>query len=305
MQSLKFYFNHNHHEKVVRNNHDYFNGLLKSLQMRGFKVSLGVISEDTPYVAGLLEDYAILDKLLLDRENCITVRRAIYIPYWSYENAQYRDGFRLYKKRFNPNKIYEDEAQEFAAKIRKRNIGVKWPVEDFGEAVFIPLQGRLQDQRYGQSMSPLDMIRTVREHEPDRELLLSLHPGDDNSREALDALEAVCKEVDARVVDMPNSMLMRKSKYVATMNSSLGFEAMVWGLPVMLFADADFHHMAVNVKDYENISEAFEAIHGEVPDFSKYIKWYLDDNMISARKPNAIPRTIDYLKELGLPVQTF
>lgn len=299
MKNMSFHLTRYHFEMVMRDKHEYFGNLIEALKLHGMKVQIQRIEPDTAITAGLLDDYALLDHLHVDRDNILTIQRAGYVPYWSVEKGTSPEGFRLYSKSFSEDEVKKGSAKKFAAELRSRIIGAKKPIEERGDAVLAVVQERPSHQLKSGSYSQFDMFRKLREKEPNREIYLKLDDNVELTSRDEQALEEIAKEIDAQIDEDPVSLSMRRARYIATLNGALGFQGMVWGVPTLLFGKADYHHLQTSVDNFDNLDDAFEAVLGPVPHYDRYLKWYLDENMISARKNKAVPDTIKLMREWG------
>lgn len=303
MQRIAIYVESYHYNMIINGDHAYLGALRKNLLDQGFEVQLQEILPDTSHVAGLLDDYAIVENMYLEKENCVTLSRAHYVPFWDYEIGIEPKEFRLYHKTYDPSAIDESKAKIFANKLRLNNFGLDAPVGELGDAVLVRLQAGVNKLQPGQKMTTIDMLTTLRELFPNRQIIVhhdrDLHLKKQEEEQVVDLLD----NLDIDYVDEPISMLMRKARFIAVQNSGLAFDGLVWGIPSLLFADADFHHACVNFKDFANGKDAVEALEAFDFDFDKYLKWYLDDHMISAQKRDSIADTMRLLQEFGWPVK--
>jgi len=77
---------------------------------------------------------------------------------------------------------------------------------------------------------------------------------------------------------------------------------MVLGIPSILFARADFHHICPQVKQPSNAPAAFAQLLGPKPDFARYLYWFLELNCLHAGREDAEKRIAELLNTCGWPV---
>lgn len=299
MQRIAFYLSEYNFELFVRGKSNYLVGLGDALKEMGYNLNVQKILPDTHYIVGLIDEYAILDELPAKRENCYTLVKGRFEPYYSIEQARDESERRLFNRKFDASKIDAGEAEEFAKVLRRVNLGFDDRIAKRGEAIYVPLQVNFDRRKKGQSMSAIEMLRTIRENEPDRAIVTTLRKGYPYKAKDLASYQSITMELDLVNSDAPAHEILPQARYVATMNANTGFQALAWGVPSLLFADADYRQGAVNIADFEDAKDAFAAIEEKDPNADRFLKWYLDDNMIDTTRDDSIKRSLQYLAELG------
>ncbi|MFY0659669.1 MAG: hypothetical protein JXR15_04185 [Shimia sp.] len=146
------------------------------------------------------------------------------------------------------------------------------------------------------------MVEHVLAQEPDREIVVTLHPGEtysDEERDALDDMVAKYARLSLQVGGM--EALLPKCAYVVAMNSSVAFAGYFLKKPCVLFAGIDFHHIAANVERL-GIDGAFKAVRGMKPPYPQYLWLFLQQMSINAGRPEAEDKIRARLARLGWPV---
>ena len=225
----------------------------------------------------------------------LTFRRAYHYPFWQIENTAQRHEFDVAKSAFDPNQIEGKEAQRFYNFWRKRLFDLSGPVSNQG-FVYMPLQGRLLEQRSFQTCKPIEMIERCLERFEGRKIIATLHPNEVYSEAeltALEALEAKHATIELRMGQM-HEMLMGCA-CVVTQNSSVAFNAYFYGKPVVLFGQVDFHHIALSGEALPSS----EDITNHQPDYAGYVWWFWQDQCINAGRENAQDKIAARLRALG------
>lgn len=233
--------------------------------------------------------------------NTLVLRRAYEYPFWRIENTNERWNFDIAKARFDPDGIDPDQAAAFLRRRRKAIFGARAP-ERRG-FILMPLQGRITQHRSFQSMSPLDMIEATRKADPDRNILLRLHPNEDYPPEDLHALRAVIRDMPGVwLAKRPTMRLLAECDYVVTQNSGVAFRGFFAEKPAVVFAGIDFHHIAGSVPR-QGVDAAFRTVlQGPRPDFARYLWWFLHGTAIDATSDDAEGRILDRARRFGWPV---
>ena len=224
-------------------------------------------------------------------------RRTYYYPFWHIEPEPQRWRWPVASASFSPNQIDTDEARNFIHSLRKQNLPGISPVAP--SHVLIPLQRELLQARSFQTMSPLAMVEAVAK--TGKRAIATLHPNGDYSADELAALEALSARYPNLTVGGNSRELLAGAEYVATQNSAVAMDAYLLARPVVLFAQIDFHHIALNVADM-GVEKALDHAPEHKAHYAKYLFWLLREQAIDAMAPTAELRILDALKKGGWPI---
>ena len=228
----------------------------------------------------------------------LTLRKAYFFPFWRIEKSAKRWEWDIAKAPFKPSDIDPNKAKKFADYRRGLFLDGRAPMPSEG-IVYIPLQGRLLEQRSFQTQSPLDMIRTTLIHEEMRDVVVGLHPGETYLPEELAALRSlVDKEPRLQLSSLPAVELLQHCDYVVTQNSSVALMGYFFNKPAVLFAQIDFHHIAANVSEL-GAQEAIQSAPSMTPDFERYVFWFLRDTAIHGGQDDVEDRILDEVRQRG------
>ncbi len=230
-------------------------------------------------------------------EQTLVIRRAYAYPFWAIEASDKRWEWDVAKTRFNPEVVKVTKAQRFAR--NKRNKLFPDAVTSREGFVYIPLQGRISEQRSFQAASPLDMIEAVLSADKNRDVVIGMHPKESYSEGDITALEKIGQSHErVTVVSGQMEHYLPRCDYVVTQNSSAAFFGYFFHKPAVLFAKIDFHHIGANVHEL-GVEEALEQGPNLTPEFERYIWWYWQEQMINAGRPEAEAQIAERFRRQG------
>ncbi len=276
--------------------HPFFTATIAAFSENGFDVNL-IIDTDAARMASLDKNaYAMFHYKDPFHDHALDARSAYIGPFYKLESETYRQDFRTTGKKFRPAKIDGKLAQRFFRNWRENVIGQPTPAH-IG-AVFIPLQGKLTRCRVGQSMSPIEMIKTTLQHEQNRRIVIKKHPREDYSAAELHALDQVLQHPRAALVDGDLNDILAGCDYVVAQNSSVALKGLFHRKPGILFAHSEFHHAFQSVQ-YRPVAECFDRVLAHPPAYAKFLFWYLQRNCINTSREFVKDRIIAQCREFG------
>lgn len=224
-------------------------------------------------------------------------RRCYYYPYWHIESVPQRWRWPVAQAKFRPDQIDGPAARRFIHQLRQRVMPGISPEE--GRHVLIPLQGHLTEARSFQTMSPVDMVEAVARTA--KRCIATLHPNETYMPDELAALDALAHRFPNLTIGGNSRELLPGAEYVATQNSAVAMDAYLLTRPVVLFAQSDFHHIALNVADM-GADAALDYAPVHKADYAKYLYWLLREQAIDAMAPYAGERILKAMKKGGWPL---
>ncbi|MEO6301214.1 MAG: hypothetical protein ABIV25_05755 [Paracoccaceae bacterium] len=264
-----------------------FGRIATAVQSAGWRI---VLRNEYAPVEG--EGYHLVHNRAVTVPHTLCLRRSYIDPFYSIEDSNDRWNWDVATKPFTPT-----DGAEWFLKHWRDIVFAGHEIRE-GGYVFMPLQGKLDERRHFQAMSPLDMIAATLLAEPARRILATLHPSENYTVEDLDAL----KQFDGRfeVSTQPSLDLLAGCDYVVTQNSSLAFKGFFAKKPAVLFAQIDFHHIAGSVPKV-GINGAFAQL-SVPPTFASYLHWFLRVQAISAWSDDAPARILQRMRDHGWPI---
>jgi len=230
-------------------------------------------------------------------DRAMTMRPSYILPFWRIEKTGKRWETRVANARFDPGKVDPHKAKQFARYWRDRLFGGDATNTRREPFIYVPLQGRLTEHRSFQTTSPIAMLEATLAQNPSHRVVATLHPGETYltpDRDALDNLLARHSRLTVATGLSPK-VLLRDCDFVVTQNSSLAFEGFLFRKPCVLFAQIDFHHIAVNVSDHDH-TEAFRQVREVRPDYDAYLYWFLQMHSINAGRDDAKQRILEQVR---------
>lgn len=271
-----------------------------AVEAAGWKVTL----HPDPQRASMLDrdGYHMVVNQPVGRDACLTLRPCGWEPFWQIEATNDRWDWQTARLKFRADTVDETRAAAFAANWRKVLFG-EIDIET-GGGLLVPLQGKLLQRRHFQSESPLGMLQAVLERWPGRTVTATLHPREvytDDERLALAQLAATYPALRLSVGGT-NAALAR-CDLVVTQNSTVALKGYLLEKPAMLWARIDFHHIAASVPEL-GLDRAFAKVESdEVPDYARYMFWYLRQNALFAWSDGLQVAIRMRLAALGWPIK--
>ena len=279
--------------------HNFINLLIEELKNARFRVSFRDLSELYLHRDG----YALTHMKAPPVGKGATFRRSYHYPFWHLERTAERWHWDVAQANFDASTVPEGEAQQFYRFWRNRLFGAEADEAVRGDYIYVPLQGRLLQQRSFQSCSPIEMLRLCVEHNAGRDVVSTLHPKESYTAEELAALERLSAEhSQLRIGTGGMERHLLRCNHVVTQNSSAAFHGFYFGKPAVLFAEIDFHHIAIRATP-ATCAEAFDQAWKHEPDYARYLWWFLQRNAINAGRDTAPSLISQRFAELGWPMQ--
>lgn len=271
--------------------------LARAVEAQGWRILFERASPQAHDAAPPPGDYALLHMKPPRHPRTLTLRRAYHYPFWRIEPVAERWRFAVAQTPFDPRGVDGDQAAAFVRRLCKRVLPGLEPRR--GDHVLVPLQGHIRRARSFQSMSPVEMLdRVCRAGRP---VVATLHPSelyDDADHAALAALGRAHPNL---TIGGDTMALLRDCAFVATQNSAVAFDGMILGKPAVLFAQIDFHHVALNVAAM-GAEAALAAAATARPDTDRYLYWFLKQQAIDAQAPDAGERMLTAMRRGGWPI---
>jgi capsular polysaccharide biosynthesis protein len=300
-KQLGIYLDDGLRRDVSNGRHNFFGILIRAFEGRGFKVTLRPNTEEERLESEARDGYSLFHLETPFHDRALDVRLAYMYPFWRIEGVQWREDYRVAQKAFDPTEINEEEARKFTRFWRKKLLSNMGAASKHGSHVLVALQGRLQDQRHGQAMSPIAMIREVLAQDRFRQIVIKLHPKEPYTNQELAALEEFESNPRVEFGNGDIHTLIADCDYIVTQNSSTAFKGLLQNTPAVLFGESDFHHILESV-NRDGAARAFRNIQSKRMPYAKYFYWFLQMNMINAGRDGAAEKILNNCRELGWDV---
>lgn len=297
-QILRIYLEGEALPRARAGTHNFFRRLKDVVESRGWKVLIEESTLASRLAAPGREGYALYRMEEPTHPRALTCRRCYVGAFWNIEASAKRWEWPVARADFLLETIDPEDAARFVKNWKKRLYpgGIQALDEGF---VFVPLQGRLTEQRSFQAASPLAMLSEVLAR-IDLPVVATLHPNESYDEREIAALDALVDRHPRLSVRRGGSAdLLRRCRLVVTENSAMAFEGFFLEKPAILFALSDFHHIAASVPR-DGLEAAFAP--RPKPDFARYLYWFLKERAINAGHPECAAQILAALRRHGWPI---
>lgn len=227
--------------------------------------------------------------------------------YWYLDPLGHREAPTIAQAAYDPDKVDAEAANDLFRRLRRRFVRkseTSRPQPKAGQAdipdgaIAILLQFHKDHERpIGAVCSEVEMIRAVVAARGDRPVVIKRHPHGasvDVDREIADHTahpDVTC--VEANVHD-----ILSAAHVVCTYNSAAGFEAMLHRVPTLLFADADYHHGAIRVRDMADLPRLLVEAGTRSFNYPKYLHWFVNGHLFHPDQPDCAARIAEALNRV-------
>lgn len=275
----------------------FINRLRDILTPRGWQIEIQRSGVEARAAAPDQPGYALYHMERPTHARALTFRLAYHYPFWRIEPNAERWRWPVAQAKFRPGQVKRLPAEDFAARLRNRVLPGPDPVA--GDHVLIPLQGRISDHRSFQTASPLDMVAAVAR--TGRPCVATLHPKESYSDQDRAGLDRLAAQYPNLTLGGDTMALLRGCAFVATQNSAVAFDGYILGKPAVLFAQVDFHHIALNVAQI-GLDEALARAPDHQPAFARYLDWFLRQQSLDMMAEDHEEQMLAALRRGGWPV---
>lgn len=299
---LRIYLDDEDRKRAKKGEYNIMNRIRAAFESRGFRVDLVRNSAEERAKSATRRGYSLFHMEEPNHDRALTLRRAYFYPFWRIEPTAERWNWTIAKAEFAPDAVDPDAAAQFSAFWRAKILPDASMDAPRDGTVYVPLQGRLLERRRFQTEAPIDMLRQVLNHEPRRDVICGLHPNEVYLPQELDALKSlVDKSPRLQLSAAPMAQLLQRCDYVATENSSVALAGYFLHKPAVLFAQIDFHHIALSVADM-GAADAMKKAPKWTPDFDRYLYWFLKETAISGGSDEAEAQILTAVRSHGWQV---
>ena len=299
---LRFYLDPGLKSSAEAGRHNFINQVADVALAAGFRVEFKRDTETERMKSAMRRGYAMFHMADPFHDRALTMRRVYHYPFWAIERSARRWEWRVAQAPFDPDKVDRAAADSFTRYWRKRLFGETAADAGTTGMIYVPLQGRLDEQRGFQACTPLEMLAHTLERAEGRRVVATLHPKERYSLSELAELErmsAAHPRLELRTGGMDD--LLPRCDMVVTQNSSAAFNGFFFNKPAVLFGRSDFHHIAANVHEL-GVDGAFDAASHGQPDFAGYLWWFWQVMSINAGRPEAPEKIASAMRRAGWPV---
>lgn len=263
----------------------------EALEAQGWTAELRPLAEAARHPAGAP---ALIHRARPTHPGMLVFRRVCHPPFWTIDPAAERWRHAVAGATFDPDAVEAEAARAFVTRLRARVL--PGPPPRSGPHVLVPLQGRLTECRSFQTMAPVEMLARV--CTLGRPVMATRHPGLTSGPEEEAALALLVARHPNLTITDSSPEALRDCAFVATMNSTVGFDGLILNKPLVLFGQIDFHHIALNVAQM-GVQAALEAAPHHRPATARYVHWFLKQQAIDAAAADAPDRILAAMRKGG------
>ncbi len=293
---LYFYLGPRQRAQVAAREPKILTRIAEVAEAAGWQVVL--LPEEARHAATSIDGYHMVLNQAVPGPFCLSLRQCYMEPFWRIEAANDRWAWETARLHFDPKDVKSPYVQAFFNRWRGNLFGAR-PILQEG-FIFVPLQGKLLRHRHFQAMSPLEMLETVLTREV-RPVVATMHPGETYEPEEIEALQKLGQRHPHFTLSSAPSMdLLASCDMVVTQNSSMALKGCFAEKRAVLFADADFHHVAGSVPR-DGLAKAFD-ISRKKPPFAPYLFWFFKMHAITSWSDEVHAQIASRLRQHGWPV---
>lgn len=275
----------------------FLNRLMRLLMDRDWQVQIRWSGDRPRAQAADQPGYALYHMEQPTHDRALTFRLAYHYPFWRLERQAQRWRWPVARAAFDPALVPRRQADDFALRLRRRVLGDITPSR--GDHILVPLQGRLRQTRSFQVASPIDMLEQAAQ--TGRPTIATLHPKETLDEQDDKALAALAARYPNLTIGGNSAQLLPDCAFVVTQNSAVAFDGFILGKPAVLFAQSDFHHIALKAADL-GAERAIGQAMSHQPDFAGYLHWFLTCQSLDMMAPDADEHLLAAMRDGGWPV---
>ena len=286
----------------------FYRRLIEGLQARDHPVAL--ITHDRALVPEQVAGDAafhIVDHGAHRHPRLLNAGIAYVYPFWHLDPWGIRALSSIGAKPFDAASITPASARRFADRLRARLVvprKSRYPQPEAvteipagGIAVFLQVEAH---RGLGETchLTSRQMVRGLIARDDPRPIVIKPHPLDQDPATRR-FLARMAQDPRVTVTGANIHDILSCAAVAATINSAVGLEAMLHGVPVVLCGQADFHHAAVTVTTPAALSPAIAMAEATAWPHDAYVTWYFDRQCLNAGKPSLVD---DFLARITLQV---
>ncbi|MEM9853058.1 MAG: hypothetical protein AAF841_01280 [Pseudomonadota bacterium] len=285
--------------QAKRGKFNFINRVAAAVAPLGYHVAYGAEAERRR--SAFEPGFAIYHRVGPDHDRALTMRQVYHPPFWTIEASKERWEWAVSEAVFDPSEIDPDLAARFVDRWR-RKLFSDWANAQSAEPkghFYVPLQGRLLHHRSFQSCTPIEMLESTLHWAGGRAVIAALHPREFYAPSEMERLaELTAQNPNLALHEGQMHRFLPGAIATITQNSAAAFNGYFFGVPAVLFAEIDFHHIAVDAHKLGAL-DAFRALPSHHPDYDRYLYWFWQIRAINAGHESAERKIRDALARGG------
>ncbi|WP_415234254.1 hypothetical protein [Pseudorhodobacter sp.] len=287
----------------------YYVKLTEGLAARGHTVGLALHNRETLLAeVAASTNFHIVDHGAARHPRVLNTGIAYVYPFWNLDPWGIRALSSIAEKPFDPSSIDKEQAIAFTNRLRKRWViarksryeqpmqRVEVPADCI--AVFLQSEGH-RDVMETCHLDLRQLLKSLMARADPRAIIVKPHPRDHDptTRRFLNRIAG--RDARIRIVDANIHDILAKAAVCVTINSAVGIEAMMQGVPVVLCGKTDFHHCAVTVKTPAEMEAGLNRAIATPWPHDAFLYWYFGMNCMNAGKETLVDDFLDRVAGTG------
>jgi hypothetical protein len=276
----------------------YYVKLTEGLAARGYAVELALHDRDTLLAdVAASQNFHIVDHGNQRHPRVLNTGIAYVYPFWNLDPGGIRALSSISEKPFDPKAVAMDLATPFANRLRKRWVlnrksryeqpmrTAQIPADCI--AVFLQSEGH-RDVMETCYLDLRQMVKALMARNDPRPIVIKPHPRDYDPTTRRFLHRIAGRDPRIQIADANIHDILAQAAVCVTINSAVGIEAMMQGVPIVLCGQTDFHHCAVTVKTTTAMDAAIpQAMQTHWP-HDAFLYWYFGLNCLNAGKDTLV-----------------
>jgi hypothetical protein len=287
----------------------YYVKLAQGLRARGYKVELALHDRDSLLAAvSASRNFHIVDHGKLRHPRVLNTGIAYVYPFWNLDPWGIRALSSIAEKPFDLAGVDVGLAAPFAERLRKRWVAPRksryeQPVRAATVpsgciAVFLQSEGH-RDVMETCHLDLRQMVKSLLARDDPRAIVIKPHPRDHDPTTRRFLARVAGRDPRLHIMDANIHDILAQAVVCVTINSAVGIEAMMQGVPVVLCGQTDFHHCAVTVKNAADMDSAItKSIETSWP-HDAFLYWYFGMNCLNAGKDSLVDDFLERVAATG------
>jgi hypothetical protein len=287
----------------------YYVKLTEGLAARGHAVALALHDRETLLAeVAASHDFHIVDHGKLRHPRVLNTGIAYVYPFWNLDPWGIRALSSIAEKTFDPKAVDMAAAMGFANRLRKRWVLTRKSRYEQPQrhadipagciAVFLQSEGH-RDVMETCYLDLRQMVKALMARDDPRAIVIKPHPRDHDptTRRFLNRIAG--RDARIQIADANIHDILAQAAVCVTINSAVGIEAMMQGVPVVLCGQTDFHHCAVTVKTPAQMGPGIAQALATGWPHDAFLYWYFGLNCMNAGKETLVDDFLERVAATG------
>jgi hypothetical protein len=287
----------------------YYTKVITDLRQMGLRVDTVLHDRATTLAtAEATPGIHIVDHGSLRHPRLLNTGIAYIYPFWNLDPWGIRALSSIAALPFDASAVDAKAAADFTARLRKRLVQPRmsrYPqaaahtdVPSGCIAVFLQSEAHRAVEETCH-LTLRQMLAAIVARDDPRPVVVKPHPRDASAQTRKYLARLVERDTRLQVTDANIHDILARASVMVTINSAVGLEAHLHGVPVVLCGKSDFHHASVTVTTRHEMDQAIATAEATVWRHDAYLYWYLAGQCLNAGKPSL---TQDFLAKVGTAV---